>query len=267
MSYPEIYRVLENAAPKLRYKMEQLRPKAVKYFTSEVWSYPAIKTYEYTIPATNDTYIIFFYAADRKVAEKPMSGSFCFLRHWNPWQVMIVKEMAPDLEGTPFETKFLFTYTSHFFDRYRERHLKKTDLPIIDAICRFFARNRLFINLCKPDNRLWTDMKDEITEERIGGRCAIQIGDGLELARAWETETPCTQNEKLPEMMVFKALTFIPRDMYFSDQSDSSAEHMVELGKDYMKSLDSRPVDPNDFEEIVRRNRIRMYIEDLEDTL
>lgn len=37
MSYPEIYSVLKNAAPKLRYKAEQLRPKAVKYFTREVW--------------------------------------------------------------------------------------------------------------------------------------------------------------------------------------------------------------------------------------
>ena len=54
MSYPEIYCVLENAAPKIRYKMDQLRPKAVKYFTREVWKYPAWKTYEYTIPATND---------------------------------------------------------------------------------------------------------------------------------------------------------------------------------------------------------------------
>ena len=64
MSYPEIYRVLENAAPKIRYKTEQLRPKAVKCFTREVWNYPAWKTFEYTIPATNDTYVIFFYATD-----------------------------------------------------------------------------------------------------------------------------------------------------------------------------------------------------------
>ena len=61
MSYPEIYRVLENAAPKIRYKTEQLRPKAVKYFKREVWNYPAWKTFEYTIPETNDTYVIFFY--------------------------------------------------------------------------------------------------------------------------------------------------------------------------------------------------------------
>lgn len=95
MSYPEIYCVLENAAPKIRYKTEQLCSKAVKYFTREVWKYPAWKTYEYTIPATNDTYVIFFYAADAGAADKPLAGSFCYLRHWNPWQVMVVRMFVP----------------------------------------------------------------------------------------------------------------------------------------------------------------------------
>ena len=124
MSYPEIYCVLDNAVPKIRYKMEQLRPKAVKYFTREVWKYPAWKTYEYTIPATNDTYVIFFYAADAGAADKPLAGSFCYLRHWNPWQVMLVPEMAGELLLPPLKLKLLFAYTSHFFDRYRERYLK-----------------------------------------------------------------------------------------------------------------------------------------------
>lgn len=267
MSYPEIYRVLENAAPKIRYKTEQLRPKAVKYFTREVWNYPAWKTYDYTIPATNDTYVIFFYAADAVSAEKPMAGSFCFLRHWNPWQVMLVSEMAPELIAVPLKIKFLYAYTSHFFDRYRERQLKNTGLPIMEAICRFFSKNALFVNLCEPDNRLWTAMKDDITQERIEGRCALQIMDGLELAQAWETRRPDASEEELPDMIAYKALTFISRDMYFSDQSDSSAEHIVELGKSYLKSLDKRPVDPNDFAEIMRRNHIRMQVEDLESTL
>ena len=267
MSYPEIYRVLENAAPKIRYKTEQLRPKAVKHFTREVWTFPAWKTYEYTIPATNDTYIIFFYAADAAAAEKPMAGSFCYLRHWNPWQVMLIPDMSRDLMALPLGIKFLFTYTRHFFDRYRERYLKNTALTLFDTICRFFANNGLFFNLCEPDNRLWTAMKDEITQERIDGRCALQIVDGLELAQAWESRKPGTTEDSLPDMIAFKALTFIPRSMYFSDQSDSSAEHVVELGKSYLKSLDKRPVDPNNFAEIMRRNHIRMQVEDLENTL
>ena len=267
MSYPEIYRVLENAAPKIRYKTEQLRPKAVKYFKREVWNYPAWKTFEYTIPETNDTYVIFFYAADASAAEKPVAGSFCFLRHWNPWQVMLISEMAPELLALPLGIKFLFTYTSHFFDRYRERHLKNPSLPIMDSICRFFSNNYLMFNLCEPDNRLWTAMKDEDTQERIDGRCALQLRDGLELAQAWESRLPGKAEIELPDMIAFKALTFISRDMYFSDQSDSSAEHVVELGKSYLKALDKRPVDPKDFAEIIRRNNLRMQVEDLESTL
>ena len=267
MSYPEIYYVLENAVPKIRYKMEQLRPKAVKYFTREVWKYPAWKTYDYTIPVTNDTYVIFFYAADAGAADKPLAGSFCYLRHWNPWQVMLVPEMAGELLLPPLKLKLFFAYTSHFFDRYRERYLKTPSLSILETICRFFSRNGLMFNLCEADNRLWPAMKDEDTNERIDGRCALQIVDGLELARAWEAQKPDAAEGELPEMIIFKALTFIPREMYFSDQSDSSAEHVVELGKSYLRSLDKRPVDPKNFAEIMRRNELRMRVEDLESTL
>lgn len=178
MSYPEIYRVLENAAPKIRYKTEQLRPKAVKYFMREVWNYPAWKTFEYTIPATNDTYVIFFYAADAGAGEKPIAGSFCFLRHWNPWQVMLISDMAPELLALPLGIKFLFTYTSHFFDRYRERHLKNPSLPIMDSICRFFSNNYLMFNLCEPDNRLWTAMKMRIRRNASTAAAPSSFGMG-----------------------------------------------------------------------------------------
>jgi hypothetical protein len=267
MSYPEIYRVLENAAPKLRYKKEQLRPKAVKYFTREVWNFPAFKTYEYTIPATNDTYIIYFYAEDENAAENPASGCFCFLRHWNPWQVMITREMNPEMECMSLVRKNLLVYTTHFFDRYRERKLKNPELPIMEAICKFFARNKLMFNPCDADNRLWAAMADEEKQERIEGRCAIQILDGLILAQGWERREPGATKNEWPEMVVFKALTFISRDMYYDDQSDSSAEQMVKLGKRFINIMDDFPVKPDDFEEIVHRNRIRKQIQDLEDTL
>lgn len=180
---------------------------------------------------------------------------------------MLIPEMAPELNTALPGVMILFAYTSHFFDRYRERYLKNPRLPILEAICRFFARNELFYNLCESDNRLWKAMKDEDTQENINGRCALQILDGLELAQGWEARSPDTPKEAPPDMIVFKAVTFITRDMYFPDQSDSSAENMVALGKTYLKSLDKRPVDPKDFAEIIRRNSIRMQIEDLESTL
>ena len=87
------------------------------------------------------------------------------------------------------------------------------------------------------------------------------------MAQGWESRSPGKAENDLPDMIAFKALTFISRDMYFSDQSDSSAEHVVELGKSYLKALDKRPVDPKDFAEIIRRNNLRMQVEDLESTL
>lgn len=267
MTYPEIHRALENATPKIRYKTEQLRAKAVKYFTREVWSFPAWKTYEYTIPATNDKYVIFFFAKDADAAEKPAAGAFCYLRHWNPWQVMLIPEMAPQLHSLMAGIKFLFSYTSHFFDRYRERMLKNPELSMLDTICRFFSRNELMFNLCEPDNRLWTDTVDEDTQERIDGRSALQIIDGLVLARGWECRSPDTSEDDLPDFIFFKALTFVSRDMYFSDQSDSSAEQMVQLGQVYLDTLGNAPVDPSDFDEIMRRNDLRFKIEDLKSTL
>lgn len=177
---------------------------------------------------------------------------------------MLIPEMSPELISPPLGPKFLYAYTSHFFDCYRERFLKNPGLGMMETICRFFSKNYLMFNLCEPDNRLWADMKDEDTQERINGKCALQILDGLELAQAWEAGDPDAAEDDLPDMIAFKLLTFISRDMYFSDQSDSSAEHTVELGKDYLKTLEKSPVDPRDFAEIIRRNEIRMCVEDLE---
>lgn len=122
-------------------------------------------------------------------------------------------------------------------------------------------------NPCDADNRLWAAMADEEKQERIEGRCAIQILDGLILAQGWERKEPGATKNEWPEMVVFKALTFISRDMYYDDQSDSSAEQMVKLGKRFINIMDDFPVEPDDFEEIVHRNRIRKQIQDLEDTL
>lgn len=267
MSYPGIYHVLEDAAPKIRYKTEQLREKTSKFFKREVRKFPAWKYYEYTIPATKDTYIIYFYAENALAADKPISGSFCYLRHWDPCKVMIIGAIAPEVQAFKMECKVLFDYSIHFFERYRERLLKNTKITIIETICRFFSKNGLIFNLCDADNRLWNGIKDEITQERIEGKYALQLRDGLELAQGIEFLRKNSAKDSLPEMIVFTALTFVSRDMYFSDQSDSSNEQAIIMAKNYLETAAKFPTDPRDFAEILWQNSLRERIKDLESTL
>ena len=71
--YKEMYDHLAADKQKVDIKKEYLLPKAIKAFRIAS-RFPAWELYEYKIPATNNQYIIYFYAESRTRADKPDVG-------------------------------------------------------------------------------------------------------------------------------------------------------------------------------------------------
>ena len=75
MTYKEMYDHLAADKQKVDIKKEYLRSKAVRALKKRM-KFPAWELYEYTIPSTNNKYVIYFYAENRACSEKPEVGSF-----------------------------------------------------------------------------------------------------------------------------------------------------------------------------------------------
>lgn len=143
MTYKEMYDHLVIDKQKVDIKKEYLLPKAIKAL-KKAKKFPACEYFDYKIPATNNQYIIFFYAENDKQVEKPEVDSFCIVFANN--KRYIIRWIAGGYKHTP-ESKIILlrqihAYTSHFFQRYNERFLKKNNLSSNEIICRFFGRNK-----------------------------------------------------------------------------------------------------------------------------
>ena len=75
MTFYEMYEELIADRAKLEYKRQQLTPKAIKSLR-KANSFPAWEWFEYTIPSRHNSYILFFYAANRQAAENPIFDNF-----------------------------------------------------------------------------------------------------------------------------------------------------------------------------------------------
>ena len=144
MTYKEMYNHLANDLKKVQIREDYLRRKAIKEFKAER-KFPAWRWYEYTIPATNNKYIIFFYAESRFFIEKPIADSFCIM--FNDKQRFIIQWTAggyKQTEDSPISfIRQIHAYTSHFLERYNERFLKDKTLNANDIACRYLSRNKI----------------------------------------------------------------------------------------------------------------------------
>lgn len=142
MTYKEMYDNLAADKYKVDIKTEYLRPKAVKAFKSAS-TFPAWAIFDYKIPATNNHYVIFFYAENRVAIDKPTCDSFCILFDGN--KRLIIKGGVARYKHAP-NNQMLFirqihAFTSHFLQRYNERILKDKSLNSTENVCRFLSRN------------------------------------------------------------------------------------------------------------------------------
>ncbi|MBQ8853079.1 MAG: hypothetical protein IJZ67_02100 [Alistipes sp.] len=144
MTYKEIYDNLANDLKKVQIKEEYLRSRAIREFKKER-KFPAYRWYEYTIPSTKNTYVIYFYAESKLSIEKPMVDNFAIV--FENKKRFVIKWAAggyKHTENSPLVfIRQIHAYTSHFFERYNERILHNSTLSANDVSCIYLSRNKL----------------------------------------------------------------------------------------------------------------------------
>lgn len=175
MTYRDMYDHLAADKYKVDIRKEYLRPKAVKAFR-KTSHFPAWELYEYKVPATNNRYVIYFYAATKASAEHPEVGSFCIV--YAGKNRFVVKWGVSGYQHTPdsktIGVRQISAYTHHFFQRYKERSLKDESLSDNEAAARYLSRNPIAMPIRQNDgiNR---------NHEKYGeyGRYAFRVRDGI----------------------------------------------------------------------------------------
>ncbi len=176
MSCKEMFYNLATDKEKVDIKKEYLRFRAIKELKKKS-KFPAYVWYEYKIPTTQNKYFIFFYAANRWMVEKPEVESFCELFDDNKrfiikWGVSPYKHCE---NREPIILPQIHAYSSHFFQRYKERCLKDETLSTNDVICRYFARNGKDFFPIKITN----EINNNIEKYGIAGEIGCIVTDGF----------------------------------------------------------------------------------------
>lgn len=176
-----MYDHLANDLKKVQIKEDYLRQKAIRDLKKER-RFPAWKWYEYTIPSTNNKYIIFFYAESRFFIEKPVADSFCIM--FNNNQRLIIQWVAclyRHTEDSPSLTTIrqIHAYTSHFLERYNERFLKDKTLNANDIACRYLSRNKIGMPITMSE-----DINKNLEKYGENAQTGYRVKDGFCFARS-----------------------------------------------------------------------------------
>lgn len=180
MTYKEMYDHLAADKQKVDIKKDNLLPKAIKSFR-KASRFPAWELYEYKIPATNNQYVIYFYAEHSTRAENPEVGSFCIM--YNGKQRLVIKWGAGGYKHTPdspiMGIRRIDAYTGHFWERYNERILKDESLTPDQIAVRYLTRNNVGMPI---------EQNEDINRnhERYGetGKYAYRVRDGICFAQS-----------------------------------------------------------------------------------
>ncbi len=144
MTYKEMYDNLAEDKQKVDIFVERQLPRAIKAFKTEK-KFPNCKCYEYTIPATNNHYIIYFYVEISNRVNNPIVGSFFYI--FDGTKRFVLRWGASPYKHTENSELILLrqlhVYTYHFFQRYNERFLRKENLSANEIVSIFLARNQI----------------------------------------------------------------------------------------------------------------------------
>ena len=174
MSPSELYKNLTLDEKKIDIERRKVEPKVVKKFKKTV-KFPALELVKYTIPASRNSYILYFYAENRLVAEKPVFDVFAVLPIKDD-RVIIKWGLSPyqhNSSGPFIVTPKVDLYSNHVFQRYNERILKNPALSIDEVICRYFRKNTQFL-LMKLNEDIKRDYQ-EYGETAYG----MKVRDGI----------------------------------------------------------------------------------------
>ena len=220
MTYKEMYDHWAKDLEKVEYRKQYFLPKAIKEFR-KARKFPVWKWYEYTVPKTNNKYIIFYYADNPGSVENPKSDFFVDLFFDN--ERYIVKWGVGNFRYNSNNAMSIIpqinVYTSHFIHRYNERFLKDDTLSANDIACCYFIRNDIAIPI---------DLNDAInknfTEYDEFGKHGMRVKDGfcgviMGFESASYDENNCDWDRVDASVVIYK--TFLSASILSDDQKIS----------------------------------------------
>lgn len=192
MSQLERFNELFSDKKKVDFYSNKIKPKIIKEFKLE-GIYPSWKWREYLHSDSKNKYIVFFYAANAKMANNPETDSFVVTDDKNQ-KIIIKQEVWPFVlkTGETIGTRSISYFRSHFFKRYRERVWASNDkLSYYELICRFFTRNK-----DKHIIELNEEIKKDYSDYGEYACQAFSVRDGLCLITFWNEGDISTLKDK-----------------------------------------------------------------------
>lgn len=224
MSIYQIYEKIEADKVKIGYQAQKLMPKIIKEIKQHN-KFPFYKCVEYK-PSSNNTHIIYFYAENKQDVEKPMWDFFTIL--FNGRQRFVLKQRCEFYNG--IGTRAIKIYTSHFFQRYKERKYHNLDLSKNELVCRFFSKN-----LCFEKRTIETpiiineDINKNFQHYGSSNRWVMFVNEGLCFTRFCQYD----KTWKISELKDTEAILFIYTT--FVAESELTASQKIALEKEYRK--------------------------------
>ncbi len=234
MTFYEMYEELIADRAKLEYKRQQLTPKAIKSLR-KANSFPAWEWFEYTIPSRHNSYILFFYAANRQAAENPIFDNFSIVnvdsrRFVLKWGCSPYKHTESD---TMVWTRRIDAYSTHFFTRYRERKLNNTEISINETACRYFTRNEIAFPI-----ELNEDIKRNYQKYGEAAQRAMKVHDGLCFVRSGvEIHTDPETKKEIADALGFVYVTFVDDNTLTPSQNEATFKEGLRYSQKLFKDL------------------------------
>lgn len=226
MTWKEMYEGLAIDAKKVQIRMEKSYPKAVKAFKKSR-KLPAWYIDEYKIPATNNQYIIFYYAGNTSEVEKPYYSSFSFVFSGN--QRYVIRGMQMGYQHTPKCNTIMLpqihAYTSHFFQRYNERFLHKDNLSPNVIAGLFFIRNPFPMPIMLNEN-----VNKHYKEHGLHNDRGMRVPDGFcftqTAIQGCESEDGVHEHDKVDAMLILYTTFMNESDMSDTQRAAINKEHI-----------------------------------------
>lgn len=227
MTWKEMYDGLATDVQKVQIRMEKSYPKAVKVFKKSR-TFPTWYIDEYKIPATNNQYIIFYYAGNASEVEKPQYTSFCFVFSDNQRYVIRGMKMAFK-HSSKCKTIMLpqiHAYTSHFFQRYNERFLHKDNLSTNEIAGLFFIRNPFLMPIMLNE-----DVNKNYKEHGKHNDRGMRVPDGFCFTQTaiegCKSEDGIREHDKVDAMLILYTTFMNEFDMSDTQRAAINKEHLV----------------------------------------
>ena len=230
MTYKEIYDELDKDKFKIKLRIDKIYPKVVKEF-KKLRTFPLMHVDEYKIPATNNQYVIFYYAEKANEIEMPYYTYFGVVFSDNHRFVLFPMERR--YQHTPkcdfVDMPQVHVFTSHFLQRYNERYLHNNNLNANQVAGIYILRNWDVITVSMNE-----EINKKFKEYGESNKHAVRVHDGFcftETALQYKpSEDGKRENDELYAMM-YKYKTFVSERELTDGQKDAIDKEHLELFK------------------------------------